>query len=178
MKKIIPFLLLISFLNTVSQNLQFKQFKKSDKASNYKSYLSKDSICFRKNDEIRIGNPSGLIYKSILIFDKRFSGYVVLSATEHHLLQGKNCKIFSISVAKKKKNVYRAFIQVRNDEGNFFSIDIEDAIESNEISFRLSEDEVLELLKKEKEKMEFGIITKDEFEKRKKEILKRKKRYN
>jgi predicted Zn-dependent peptidase len=100
-----------------------------------------------------------------------------LSAVENHLLQNKKCKIFSISVAKKKKNVYKAYIQVRNDEGDFFSIEIEDAIKNEEVSFGFSEDEVLELLKKEKEKMEFGLITKDEFEKRKKEILKRKNSY-
>jgi hypothetical protein len=56
----------------------------------------------------------------------------------------------------------------------FFSIDIENAISSGEITTGLTENEVLEILKKEKEKLELGIITQEQFEKRKTELMKKK----
>lgn len=56
----------------------------------------------------------------------------------------------------------------------FFSIAIENAISIGEVKTGFSENEILELLKKEKEKLELGIISEEEFEKRKKELMKQK----
>lgn len=55
----------------------------------------------------------------------------------------------------------------------FFSVDIEKAISSGEITVKLSENEIFEVLKKEKEKLELGIISQEEFEKRKAKLLKK-----
>jgi hypothetical protein len=167
--------LLIIFILTSSvcfgQNLTYKpEFDKSFKRSNYKSYLSKDSIIFNIDDNIKIGKPSDLTFKNIYIY--QILGYLPMSITENHLLDG-NCKIISISVSGTRRKGFLPYIQIRNEDGIFFSIDIEKAITSKEINIDLSENEVLELLKKEKEKLDLGIITEKEFERRKNELLKK-----
>lgn len=95
-----------------------------------------------------------------------------MSVTENYLLDGE-CKIISISIAGTKSKGFIPYIQIRNQKGMFFSIDIENAISSGEITTGLTENEVLEILKKEKEKLELGIITQEQFEKRKAELIKK-----
>lgn len=169
MKKLLIIFILLSSI-CVGQDLNYQtNFDKKSKRSDYKTYVSKDSIVFRIDDYIKIGEPSDLTFKNIYIYQGL--GYLPMSVTENHLLDGK-CKIISISVAGTKRKGYFPYIQIRDEDGQFFSIDIEKAIKSKEIKIGSSENEVLELLKKEKEKLEFGIITPEEFEKRKKELLK------
>lgn len=114
--------------------------------------------------------PSKLTFKHIFIFQSL--GYLPMSVTENYLLDGE-CKIISISIAGTKSKGFIPYIQIRNQKGMFFSIDIENAISSGEITTGLTENEVLEILKKEKEKLELGIITQEQFEKRKAELIKK-----
>ena len=67
---------------------------------------------------------------------------------------------------------YKDILKIKNEDGVFFSIDIENAILKGEIKTGFSENEILDILKKEREKLELGIISEEEFEKRKKELLK------
>lgn len=170
MKKLLIILILTSSV-CFGQNLTYKsEFDKSFKRSDYRSYVSKDSIIFNIDDNIKIGKPSDLTFKNIYIY--QILGYLPMSITENHLLDG-NCKIIAISVSGTKRKGFLPYIQIRNEDGKFFSIDIEKAITSKEINIGLSENEVLELLKKEKEKLELGIISEKEFERRENELLKK-----
>ena len=166
-------LIIFTLISSVcfGQNLTYQsEFDKSFKRSDYKSYISKDSIVFMIDDNIKIGKPSDLSFKNIYIYQGL--GYLPMSVTENQLLDG-NCKIIAISVAGTKRKGFLPYIQIRNEDGKFFSIDIEKAITSKEISIGFSENEILDLLKKEKEKLELGIISTEEFERRKKELLKK-----
>ncbi|SEA44392.1 hypothetical protein [Bizionia paragorgiae] len=168
MNKLLIIFTLISSV-CLGQNLTYQsEFDKSFKRSDYKSYISKDSIVFKIDDNIKIGKPSDLTFKNIYIHQGL--GYLPMSVTENHLLDG-NCKIIAISVAGTKRKGFLPYIQIRNEDGKFFSIDIEKAITSKEINVGLSENEILELLKKEK--LELEIISAEEFERRKKELLKK-----
>lgn len=172
MKKNIFLFLLLFVFQGYSQDLVFKKdFDKSYKRSDYKSYLSKDSIVFKINEIIKIGKPSEGKFKYIFIFQS--IGYLPMSVSENYLLDGE-CTIVAISIAGTKSKGFLPYIQIRNRKGMFFSIDIENAISRGEIATTLDENEVLELLKKEKEKLDLGIITQDQFEKRKAELLKKK----
>jgi hypothetical protein len=172
MKKSIFLLLILVTFSSFSQDLSFKKdFDKSYKRSDYKTYISKDSTVFKINDVIKIGSPSNLTFKYIFIFQSL--GYLPMSVNENHLLDGE-CKIVAISVAGSKTKGFFPYIQIRNQKGMFFSIDIENGISSREIITKLSENEILEILKKEKEKLELGIINPAEFEKRKAELIKKK----
>ncbi|MBC7525893.1 MAG: hypothetical protein H7239_15835 [Flavobacterium sp.] len=171
MKKNIYLLLILVVCSSYSQDLSFKKdFDKSSKRSDYKTYVSKDSVVFKINDVIKIGMPSKVTFKHIFIFQSL--GYLPMSVTENYLLDGE-CKIISISIAGTKSKGFIPYIQIRNQKGMFFSIDIENAISSREITTGLTENEVLEILKKEKEKLELGIITQEQFEKRKAELIKK-----
>lgn len=164
-------LLLIGF-SGFGQDLTYKEYyDKSHKRSDYKTYTSKDSIIFRVNDEIKIGVPSELTFKHIFIFQSL--GYLKMSVTENHLLDDK-CKIVSISVTGSNTKGFFPYIQIVNKSGTYFSIDIDKAIANGEIHTKLSENEILEALKKDKEKLDLGIISKEDFEKRKVELLKKK----
>ena len=169
-RKTFLLLTLITF-SCFGQDLSFKEeFDKSYKRSDYKTYISKDSTVYKINDEVKIGTPSDLKFKHIFIFQSL--GYLPMSVTENHLLDGK-CKIVAISVAGSKAKGFFPYIQITNQRGMFFSVDIEKAISSGEINTKLSENDIFEVLKKEKEKLELGIISQEEFEKRKAELLKK-----
>ena len=172
MKKIAFLILILVAFNSYGQELSFKnEFDKSYKCSDYKVYVSKDSLVFKIDDKIKIGTPSALTFKHIFIFQSL--GYLSMSVTENHLLDGE-CKIVAISVTGSKKKGFFPYVQIRNETGQFFSIDIENAISSGEVKTGLSENEILEILKKEKEKLELGLISKEEFEKRKADLIKQK----
>ena len=94
-----------------------------------------------------------------------------MTIDQNHLLDGQ-LKITTITVSGSKRKGYSPYFVMRNESGSFFSIDIENAIANGEVITKLSEDEILELLKKEKEKLELGIITQEEFETRKTKLLK------
>jgi len=165
----ISIFLLIS-ISSFSQQLTFQsEFDKSYKRSDYKSYFSKDSIVFNIDDNIKIGSPSDFTFKHIYIFQSL--GYLQMSVTQNHLLDGE-CTIFAIIVSGSKRKGFFPYINIRNEDGVFFSIDIENAILKGEIKTGLSENDILKILKEEKEKLELGIISVEEFEKRKKELLK------
>lgn len=69
MKRNIFLLLTLITFSCFGQDLSFKdEFDKSDKRSDYKTYISKDSIVFKINDEVKIGTPSDLTFKHIFIF--------------------------------------------------------------------------------------------------------------
>jgi hypothetical protein len=173
MRKSYFLIILLFAFSSFGQDLSFKkEFDKSYKRSDYKTYISKDSIVFKINDVIKIGKPSDLSFKHIFIF--KIMGYLPMSVTENYLLDGE-CKIMAISVAGNKSKGFIPYIQIRNQKGMFFSIDIENAISIGEITTELSENEILEILKKDKEKLELGIISQEEFEKRKAELVKKKK---
>jgi hypothetical protein len=172
MKKNIFILLVLVAFSSFGQDLSFKkEFDKSYKRSDYKTYISKDSIVFKINDVIKIGKPSDITYKNIYIF--QIMGYIPMSISENYLLEGE-CKIMAISVAGNKSKGFIPYIQIRNPKGMFFSVDIEKAISSGEVVTELTENEVLEILKKEKEKLELGIISQEQFEQRKAELIKKK----
>jgi len=140
-------LALITF-SCFGQDLSFKEeFDKSYKRSDYKTYISKDSIVFKINDEIKIGTPSDLTFKHIFIFQSL--GYLPMSVTENHQLNG-ICKIIAISVVGSKTKGFSPYIQITNEKGMFFSVDIEKAISSGEINTKLSENEIFQFLKKRK----------------------------
>lgn len=141
-RRIFLFLTLTTF-SFFGQDLSFKlEFDKSYKRSDYKTYISKDSIVFKINDEIKIGIPSDITFKDIYIFQSL--GYLPMSVTENHLLDDK-CKIVAISVAGSKSKGFFPYIQITNQKGMFFSVDIEKAILSGEINTKLSENEVFEI---------------------------------
>ncbi|MBD3906940.1 hypothetical protein NAL32_19870 [Chryseobacterium sp. Ch-15] len=142
MKKNVFLLLILFGFSSFGQELNFKEdFDKSYKRSDYKTYISKDSIIFRVNDEIKIGAPSDLTFKYIFIFQSL--GYLKMSVAENRQLDGK-CKIIAISIAGSKAKGFFPYIQIANESGTFFSVEIEKAIPSGEIVTKLSENEILE----------------------------------
>ena len=171
MNRFLIIFMLISSI-CVGQNLTYQaDFDQNYKRSDYNSYLSKDSIFFKIGDVIKIGKPSDLTFKNIYIYQGL--GYLPMSVTENQLLNG-NCKIIAISIAGNKRKGFIPYIQISNEDGQFFSVDIEKALASKEIIVGLTENEILELLKIEKEKLELGIISPEQFEIRKTDLLKNK----
>lgn len=134
------------------------------------SYTAKDNHVYKIGDTLKIGYPS----------DKKYFKYIQQMTIAGDLLQmgalfsGNNAIIKKIRVSGTKRSGFKINIQTKGNTAldNFF-IDFENAIESGEIkSFGLTSDQALSELKKAKDKLELGLISEEEYNKKKEELIK------
>ena len=134
----------------------------------YYSYLSKDGLYFKAGDTIQVGFPSS--DQSFAFISYKSSGEEPIKKSE----SGIKIIVVDFLISGSKKTGYQAIAVCKT--GFFMSkyyIRMENAIEKNEIKTSLlSSDEALTKLKKAKEKLDLGVMTQEEFDKLKLELMK------
>lgn len=153
--------------------LTYKQIQKSEKKirGKFTNYTAKDGSIYNIGDTINIGIPSGTNGKFIHLYKVDILGttYIVGGeAINTHIV------LKSIRVGGTKRSGWKVSFQTKGMTfvDNYF-LYIEDAIVTGEIdSGVMSSDEALRHLKNEKDKLDLGLITQEEFDKRKEELSK------
>jgi hypothetical protein len=173
MKKFIySYLLLIFTFSLNAQTLNYSDLSSGTKPKGkFQQYISKDGVTFNVGDKINIGKPSSATGDYIYISCVTAMGDVVkLNAN----IANTSTEIKKIYVGGNKKSGFKsAFASIATGVSKYYYF-IEDALESGEIksdSFMTSDD-ALEKLKKAKDKLDLEVISKEEYEKIKAELVK------
>ena len=175
MKKTILFLAISLMSNLIfaqDENLQVNYNEVNENGitrGSFQSYVAKDGSVFKVGDRVNFKTPSGTNGRFVSITKVMIDGSMYPVGSE---LVNSSSEIKKIRVGGNKRSGYKVTFQTKGYTGidNYF-LYIEDAISMNEVkSLVMSSEEALANLKKEKDKMDLGLITPQEFEARKKEL--------
>mgnify|MGYP003643851892 CR=1 FL=1 len=175
MKNIITLTFLLLSVSLFSQDLTYEMVQNQQKkktrlkdAPIFQSYLSKDNIKYQVGDMIDLGNASNpKNFKTVYLFRSTMNMQVLPST-----YQNKKYKIASI--ASMNNTVMLTLTLGMGGYLKKYSIrtfDFESSLTVKEIKHNgLTSDEALETLKKAKDKLDLGLITKEEYDKIKVEL--------
>jgi len=174
MTKINYFLLAICLfagLGTTAQTLKYEDLKNGKPSGTFDTYITKNGDTITAGKILTIGKPSGtnglFVYiESVNVLGK---AYFVGAAASNTTTEVKKIKVIGT-----KRTGWKVVLQTKGVTGleNYFFY-IEDAIENGEIkSDVLSSDQALEELKKAKDKLDLGLMTKEDYEAKKAELSK------
>lgn len=137
----------------------------------FESYVSSDGSVYRVGDKVEIGSPSGVNGKFVTIQKWDIAGNLHIVGPE---AINTSTEIKSIRVGGTRRSGFKATFQTKGLTGidNYF-FNIEDAIKVGEIkSFGMTSDQALAELKKAKDKLDLEIISQEEYNKIKAELMK------
>lgn len=187
MKKILLVtIMLVGCFGMNAQVLKYEQIKNAQKRSEINKeeiteYISENGTSFKIGDVLKIDKPTnGQIFSSMTIrmttfemlalndYDKRNFDYNVYSRS----IAKTSLKIKSFVIEGDKKKGF--YIAANLDGvGHNIQVRLEYGIEIGEIGeHKMTSEEAMAQLKSEKDKMELGLITSDEYNSRKLELVK------
>ena len=175
MKKILFGLLMLVGLSSFGQVRQMSYDTISKYSNNhlklkggllYDEYLSKAGYLYKVGDAIKINKPiNGDKFSFIL---DRFSQIQASS-----IMIGKDMVIKNIFVIGFKNTGYELYMTINNPISADYVLKFESAISYEEIKSKgMTSDDALNELKKAKDKLDLGLISKEEFEVKKTELVK------
>jgi hypothetical protein len=175
MKSTIKFLVisiaLLSGFQSQSQILNYADIKTERPGGKITQYISKDGAIYKVGDTITLGKGSGAngsflyiqgqnMYAEIYNLDA--SMYNTKAIIKEFYIMGNKKEGWKVACKTKGSFVQNPLIFI-----------VENAIANGELkSFGMTSDEALTELKKCKDKLDLGLITKEEFEKKKAELSK------
>ena len=173
--KIILGALLFTFMVNAQNKLYYIDLQGSTKPSGpFNEYITQDGVIFQVGDTITIGYPEGGggTFNYIKLTDGMFT---TLSAEEES--SGYKTQIASF-VIKKKNGKFYAMIKTSGKMLSlsapiYYTVEIEDAVRTGELKtgFFISSEEAIKTLKAAKDKLDLGLITQEEYDKKKEELV-------
>ena len=159
--------MLVLTLNSFSQELKYSDLSNdaTRPKGTFTSYVSKDGSVYNIGDELRIGTPSSnktFAYISEGDVLNALNGKPPEQATMR--ASGQKTEITKFWIGGNKRTGFE--ILVRSKAAALkYTIKLEMAIETGEIkSFGMTSDEALTELKKDKDKLELGLITQQKYD--------------
>lgn len=134
-------------------------------------YIAKDGTIYRVGDKITIGFPST---NKTFAFITRGDGIVTSIYRVLVDASGQKTEIIKFGISGTRRAGFSIWVKTKSPSGIWnYNIDLENAISKGEIkSHGLTSNEALEELKRAKDKLELGLISKEEFESKKSELSK------
>jgi hypothetical protein len=175
MKKISCILILLLFAistNLFGQELKYTELSNGVKPKgDFTSYVAKDGAVYKIGDKIKIGVPSS---NKTFAYITEGDGFILPITQLLASSSGQNAAIKRIDIGGSKRTGFYASMRCKGLTGlSNYSVQLENAIETGEIkSFGMTSDEALEYLKKAKDKLELGLITKERYDSVKTELSK------
>jgi hypothetical protein len=134
-------------------------------------YIAKDGSIYKIGDNLTIGVPSS--NKSFAFLssgDGLMTPLVPLSIG----VSGQKTEIMKFKISGTKRAGFTIWLKSKSSIGiGNYNVDFENAILNGEIkSFGMTSDEALSELKKSKDKLDLGLISKEDYEAKKTELVK------
>lgn len=171
MKKIlfVVFALIASF-NLSAQELKYSDLTTELKTKQFEKYISKDGTLFQVGGKVKMGLPSDSRKFVYVLHVDPIAGVSDVGTN----YANREVEIKKIQVVGNLKKGYKVW--VITDGGIALAklnFDIETALQTKEVKGDgMSSDDALATLKKAKDKLDLGLITKEEFDKLKSELSK------
>ena len=185
-KIIISAIIIICSIGVNAQVLKFDQVKNAQKRSEINredivEYISENGTSFKLGDILKINNPTnGQIFSSMTI---RMTTFEALALNQNDLrnydynvyartVAKTNLKIKSFVIEGDKKKGFSIAANL-DGVGNNIQVRLEYGLEIGEIGERkMTSEEALTQLKSEKDKFDLGLITLEQYNARKAELVK------
>ena len=167
--RLLTLTLLTTFIS-FSQEINHKDLATSSRGE-FTSYVSLDNAVYKIGDRIKIGVPSS---NKTFAFITEGDGLLLPITNLTVGASGQETEIKRIFVVGNKRAGYSVSFRTKGITGlSNYTIQFENALANGEIKgFGKTSDEALTELKKAKDKLDLGLITKEEFEEAKKELSK------
>ena len=155
-----------------AQEVHYKDLNQTAKKGEYTSYIASDGAEYKVGDKIRIGVPSS---NKTFAFIQVGDGILIPLTPLTSGNSGNETEIKRIHVVGNKRAGYQVLMRTKGMftlAGNYY-IQFENALSTGEIKgFGMTSNEALEELKRAKDKLDLGLITQEEFNKKKEELSK------
>lgn len=162
---------LLATIQAHSQTLNFTDIKTEKPKNSFSQYITKDGATFKKGDTIRIGKGSGVNGAFVYITAQNWEAKMYNPDAR---ITDTRAIIENLFIMGNKKQGWGVIVKTKGSlqqDALFFSI--ETALTNGEVkSLGMSSDEALTELKKCKDKLDLGLITPEEFAKKKAELAK------
>lgn|SRR5690606_8998611 len=168
MKKTLLTLFLITSLHSFGQNLRrdkIVEYNKVTKLGFYESYVSKHGDTIHIGDTLQIGKASNYD-KFVHIHQDKYNMHA-----DH---TGKKVVVQNIETYGRKKSGYGVYLKFKGFGLLPVYVNYEAALEAGEIKLvgaKLTKDEAIAKLKKQKELLDLQIISQSEYDKLKEELM-------
>lgn len=171
MKRLFIAILMLVAVMSQAQTLEHGQLQYlQNKQIEFNAYKATDNYVYADGVELTIGEPSGKLgnYKYIITAMQIAAGGTGLIS--HQV--GKKAIIKNLKLTGYKKSGFAVQVVANMTGIGLMYIDFENALASGEIvGLGMTSDKALEELKKAKDKLDLGIITQEEYDKIKSELM-------
>ena len=170
MKQSIVILLIAFNLALYAQKVTYSDLgnaTSNDIKGDYNEYISKNGTSYKVGETIELGQPSN---SPNFAFIYNGQGTAYMNAQ----FANRKVKILKVQVLGTKKRGYRAYLKVNGFNSlTSMKIMLENAIEVKEVKNNvMSSDDALEKLKKAKDKLDLELISKEEYNQIKNDLIK------
>lgn len=170
-KQILSFVIMLSVLELHSQTIKYSDLNGDRPKGRFQTYISKNGESYSVGDTIHIAAPSGVNGKFVYLQKMDIMGTVYVVGAE---ATGTNAVIKKIRAGGTARSGWKIGFQTQGMTAidNYF-LYIEDAIASGEVKGKgMTSDAALAELKKAKDKLDLQLITQDEYDRIKAELVK------
>jgi hypothetical protein len=168
MKKILALVMTMFVLSATSQTLKHNELTERTECE---AYIGSDGILYKVGDTLKIGMPSGLrTFAFVQSID--FMGTISYATAA---FSNTEVVIKKIRIVGSSRTGYKGNFQTKATAVSNFFIDFESALQSGELIGKkgsISSADAINELKKAKEKLDLGLITQEEYDKKKAELVK------
>jgi hypothetical protein len=173
MKKNLIIAFFLFSLHGYAQQINFNDLQTADKKTRgkYESYTAKDGSLYQIGDRLTIGVPSS---NKTFAFITEGDGILLPITALTAANSGQETEIKKIWVVGNNRAGFSVYFRTKGLIGiSNYSINVENAIATGEVnSFGMNSDEALAELKKAKDKLDLELITQDEYEAIKADLVK------
>jgi hypothetical protein len=167
---IVAFLLLIPALTVFGQEIKYADLSEAQRGE-FTSYIGSDGAVYKIGDRVKIGLPSS---NKTFAFITQGDGFLLPITNLLASSSGTETEIKKIFVTGNKRAGYSVSLRTKGISGlSNYTIQFENALSTGEVKgFGLSSDDALTELKRNKDKLDLGLITQVEYDKLKSELTK------
>lgn len=169
MKRLLTTLAIILLgINLMAQTATYQQVVSKEVKGNITEYVSSQGISVKETDTLVLGPPTGNHNDYAYIQQEFAMNFYPLKS------QAIGSRVTIKNMKASSKLVYLWTTKPSGGVYGLYVSSLEGALESGEISVMgmITSDQALEMLKKEKDKLDLGLITQEEFDKKKEELSK------
>lgn len=170
-KSLIVSIVLFSGFQSQAQILNYTDIKVEKPKGNFTQYLSKDGAIYKEGDTITFGKGTGVNGAFVYVQGQNMYGEIYNAPVT---IYNTKAIIKDIFIMGNKKEGWKATCKTKGSfSQNSLIFYFESAIANGELkSFGMTSDEALTELKKCKDKLDLGLITPEEYAKKKAELSK------